>query len=366
MKKMLNNNEKMKVKKGAVIAVIMACLIAFTTFITFLNTSPNTFKREVKRIEFTALQNDVSSLQARINTSSASLASLKNEVKALTEKHTDELSAVETLHSNDIATINAKISAQEAEISKINEEIESLDTLCVELIAYWGDTQIVPLMRELASDIANVENDLAILSKNFETFKSETETMLSDHAKRIEQLEAINARAGYGWDYTSGYTNVDFSVTNQGVTYSGYTSAVKYVSKTNNAASMVVADIYVTNAETVTPTDVKLTLATIGYEWRSGYLPITFALPPAYRPFANSCPYVEIENYSWILDTTTNIGKFNGDGMFTHSLASTRDDGVNYFHYVQGIAVELDTYNTGNLTIYGKHIQLRLYNGVFA
>lgn len=350
MKKMLNNNEKMKVKKGAVLAVIMACLIAFTTFITFLNTSPNTFKREVKRIEFTALQNNVSSLQARISTSSASLASLRDEVSALTEQHSGELSAVQTLHSNDIATINAKISAQETEISKIQEDLDAFN-------AQYG---------ELANGLAEVKNDLATLSSAFNTFKGETEVILSDYENRISQLEAINARAGYGWDYSSGYTNVDFSVTNQGVTYSGYTSAVKYVSKTNTSASMVVADIYVTNVETVTPTTVKLTLATIGYEWRSGYLPITFALPPEYRPFANSCPYVEIENYSWILDTTTNIGKFNGDGMFTHSLASTRDNGVDYFHYVQGVAVELDTYNTGELSIYGKHIQLRLYNGVFA
>ncbi len=350
MKKTLNNNEKKKNKKGAVIAVIMACLVVSSAFFAFFNTRPKTLKQEVEFSEFTALQNDVSSLQTRINTSFSSLASLKNEVDAFAETHTGELSAVESLHSSDIATINAKISAQEIEISKIQEYLINFET-------QYG---------ELSSEIAEVKTDLATLSSAFNTFKGETEVVLSDYENRIAQLEAINARAGYGWNYTSGYTNVDFSVTNQGVTYSGYTSAVKYVSKTNTSASMVVADIYVTNVETVTPTTVKLTLATIGYEWRSGYLPITFALPPEYRPFANSCPYVEIEDYSWILDTTTNIGKFNGDGMFTHSLASTRDDGVNYFHYVQGIAVELDTYNTGSLTIYGKHIQLRLYNGVFA
>lgn len=337
-------------------------------------TEVNTFKSETKetlssllsRVEqLEILQSEVTALKARLDTAESDFEQLNDDLDALTETHDNELTALETLHGSDIATINAKISAQETEISQIKETVDGFDSRCLELFDYWTGEQILPLLQELNNDIAEVKIDLAHLSTAFDTFKSETETTLSDHAKRIEQLETINARAGYGWDYVTGYSNVDFSVTNEGITYSGYTSAVKYVSETDSDAYMLIADIYVTNAETVTPDTVKLSLATVGYEWRSGYLPLIFTLPSDLYVFGNSCQYVEIENYSWILDTTTNIGKFNGNGMFTHSLATTSDDGVNYYHYVQGVAVELDTYNTGDLTIQGKHLVVRMYSGVF-
>lgn len=349
-----------------------------------------------------AIQGELRDLQSRLNLSIQNLSVLNFELDELTEKQKDGTD----LHNSDIADINVKIAEQVNDLISLREEVEGLNNSCREIRLYLieEERERIKTCEEIQANLSEIEQSLseelaefeiltfdsfsqvsnqisslsarlteceeslskiqALLAQRIEDLETEMDSLKSVHAQRIQALEAINARAGYGWEYVEGYTNVAFSVTNEDITHSGYTSAVKYVSKTDSASYMMIADIYVTGTETVAPEAIKMTLATIGYKWFSGYLPLTFALPSELRPFCQSCPYVEVETYSWLLDTTTNIGKFNGQGIATYSLASTQDDTGRYWHYVRGIGVELDTYNTGDLTIPGKHIVVRMYSDI--
>ena len=349
-----------------------------------------------------AIQGELRDLQSRLNLSIQNLSVLNFELDELTEKQKDGTD----LHNSDIADINVKIAEQVNDLISLREEVEGLNNACREIRLYLieEERERIKACEEIQANLSEIEQTLteelagfknltsanfsqvsnqisslsarltkceeslsnvqALLSQRIASLESHVVSVSGVHAQRIQALEAINARAGYGWEYVEGYTNVAFSVTNEDITHWGYTSAVKYVSKTDSSSYMLIADIYVTGTETVAPEAIKMTLATIGYKWFSGYLPLTFALPSELRPFCQSCPYVEVETYSWLLDTTTNIGKFNGNGIATYSLASTQDDTGRYWHYVRGIGVELDTYNTGDLTIPGKHIVVRMYSDI--
>lgn len=352
-----------------------------------------------------AIQGELRDLQSRLNLSIQNLSVLNFELDELTEKQKDGTD----LHNSDIADINVKIAEQVNDLISLREEVEGLNNSCREIRLYLIEeererikaceeiqanlseleqtlteelaefrnltfdnfSQVSSLidllsarLNECEESLSNVQNSLSQTNAGLAALEDYVKSSNQAHAQRIQALEAINARAGYGWEYVEGWTNVDFSVTNEGITHSGYTSAVGYVSKTDSNSYMVIADIYVTSTETVSPDAIKMTLATIGYKWFSGYLPLTFVLPSELRPFCQSCPYVEVETYSWLLDTTTNIGKFNSQGIATYSLASTQDDTGRYWHYVRGIGVELDTYNTGDLTIPGKHIVVRMYSDI--
>ena len=337
--------------------------------------------------DFIKLQSEFSNLYSRLNLITQDLSVLGFELDELAEREKNG----EILHKADIVDLNIKIAEQVNDLNILIEEVEYLSNYSTALMCDLIEEENARInackqIREEIEDLSNyctalmcdlveeeyarikvckqLEDKIISLSGEVSNLKDVLSVRLNDYSKRIEQLEQINARAGYGWEYVEGYTNVDFSVTNENITHSGYTSAVKYVSKTDSDSYMVIADIYVTGTETVSSDAVKLSLATVAYEWRSGYLPLIFALPSELRSFGNTCPYVEVETYSWLLDATTNIGKLNGNGSITYSLASTRDDGINYYHYVQGIAMELDTYNDDDLTIPGKHIIVRMYNNI--
>ena len=222
-------------------------------------------------------------------------------------------------------------------------------------------------------DVSQMSSDVIIATtKDLEAINSATDEKVAAIRNELSPIP--------GFRY-EGTLKTDFAFTGEGS--EGYASPVGFALNslyTLDDLVIIESDIYVTNSETISATAVKIPsgimgTTTAGYQWIGKDFPMSIALDPCFAEAGidkTIFKRAEVVHYDWILDNElyildengnsverpeANIGTLNGNGYITHTL---RKQWGNF--YVQGIATEADTQNSGQLTVLGKHMKIRLYS----
>lgn len=140
----------------------------------------------------------------------------------------------------------------------------------------------------------------------------------------------------------------------------GFSIITIYEDADDTNRHIIEVDIYITNEEIVSAEAIKIAFSTVGYNWRSAPLPLRSVFPAGSYP--SHIKRAEIDKYSWITDTTTSIGSFDMAGNVVGLISTDNAGEEGYLHYLVGSAAVLTTTNSGNLSIKGKHIKVRLYD----